>query len=278
MAFTKTWRTEPYGFIDPKRPEISAAEKNVIITGGGTGIGKATAIAFAQAGAKSVAILGRRLDRLESGAAAIKEAGKNTAVVYKAADLTVRAEADMAIQSIVDEVGKIDVFVSNAGSLPELGEVADYDPTKLIRAFELNVLTTLNALHAFKKSASPRAVLINISTAFSHQSPVPGVPVGAYAVSKAAGLKLVDYFGSENPDIHFVHLHPGVVETELNQSPGQNEASLPAHFSVWAASPEAKFLKGKFVWVNWDAEELLARAEEIKEKDLLAWKLNGVSA
>jgi hypothetical protein len=56
------------------------------------------------------------------------------------------------------------------------------------------------------------------------------------------------------------------------------KASLPAHFSVWAASPEAKFLKGKFVWVNWDAEELLARAEEIKEKDLLAWKLNGVSA
>ena len=41
-------------------------------------------------------------------------------------------------------------------------------------------------------------------------------------------------------------------------------AELPGDFSVWAVSPEAKFLKGKFDWSNWDVEELKLTAEEIE--------------
>jgi hypothetical protein len=40
--------------------------------------------------------------------------------------------------------------------------------------------------------------------------------------------------------------------------------SLPASFNVWLASPEARFLKGKFLWANWDVDELKARAKEIE--------------
>lgn len=43
-----------------------------------------------------------------------------------------------------------------------------------------------------------------------------------------------------------------------------NIVSLPATFSVWLASPEARFLKGKFLWANWDVDELKARAKEIE--------------
>lgn len=52
--------------------------------------------------------------------------------------------------------------------------------------------------------------------------------------------------------------------------------SLPAQFQVWLTSPEAEFLKGKFVWVNWDVDELKARAEEIKGSTLLKVNLQGV--
>ena len=45
--------------------------------------------------------------------------------------------------------------------------------------------------------------------------------------------------------------------------------ALPGQFYVWLASPEARFLKSKFVWVNWDVDELKSRAEEIKEDPLL---------
>lgn len=40
--------------------------------------------------------------------------------------------------------------------------------------------------------------------------------------------------------------------------------SLPATFNVWLASPEARFLKGKFLWSNWDVDELKAQAKEIE--------------
>ena len=41
--------------------------------------------------------------------------------------------------------------------------------------------------------------------------------------------------------------------------------SLPACFHVWLASPEARFLKGKFLWANWNVDELKAQATEIEE-------------
>lgn len=45
--------------------------------------------------------------------------------------------------------------------------------------------------------------------------------------------------------------------------------NLPGHFAVWLASPEAAFLAGRFVWANWDVEELKARAKEIEDSPYL---------
>lgn len=54
-------------------------------------------------------------------------------------------------------------------------------------------------------------------------------------------------------------------------------AELAANHSVWLTSPEAKFLKGKFVWSNWDVDELKARADEIQNSPtLLKICLDGV--
>lgn len=38
---------------------------------------------------------------------------------------------------------------------------------------------------------------------------------------------------------------------------------MTADFAVWAVSPEAEFLKGKFIWSNWDVDELIAKKEEL---------------
>lgn len=46
---------------------------------------------------------------------------------------------------------------------------------------------------------------------------------------------------------------------------------------MWLVSPEADFLRGKFVWVNWDVDELKARKEEILSTDLMETKIGGVS-
>ena len=50
---------------------------------------------------------------------------------------------------------------------------------------------------------------------------------------------------------------------------------LPGNFAVWLASPEAAFLKGKYTYVNWDVDELKARAEEIERSNLLTLTLEG---
>lgn len=51
--------------------------------------------------------------------------------------------------------------------------------------------------------------------------------------------------------------------------------SLPASFIVWLASPEARFLKGKYLWANWDVDELKAREKEIEESMYLNIALGG---
>jgi hypothetical protein len=54
-------------------------------------------------------------------------------------------------------------------------------------------------------------------------------------------------------------------------------AGLPGNFAVWLASLEAAFLKGKFVWVNWDVDELVARREVIKGSKELELTLKGLA-
>jgi hypothetical protein len=51
--------------------------------------------------------------------------------------------------------------------------------------------------------------------------------------------------------------------------------SLPASFCVWLASPEAQFLKSKFLWSNWDVDELKAKAKEIEASNQLSIGLSG---
>lgn len=216
-SFTKKWHDKPYPFISPLRPELSAAGKNVVVTGGGTGIGKATAIAFAQAGAASVAILGRRLDRLQTSAAEITSAGSGTRVIFETADITNRTSIDGALKSIVDQTGKIDVFVSNAGVLTSSGTVAIYDENELRRGFEVNVIGSFNAVQAFIPLAAPGAKLFNISTCLAHLAPVaPVQDVFAYAVTKLASTRMFDFVAAENPQMHVVNVHPGITDTEIN--------------------------------------------------------------
>ena len=53
------------------------------------------------------------------------------------------------------------------------------------------------------------------------------------------------------------------------------EVTLPASFNLWLSTPEARFLKGKFLWCNWDIDDLKSRAEEIRLGRLLNIDLNG---
>lgn len=215
-SFTKTWHHTPYAGISPTRPELSVAGKNIVVTGGGTGIGKAIAIAFAQAGARSIAILGRHEEKLHTATAEIRSASTgSTQVLYKVADITKAPSIRSSLAEIVQGVGSISIFVANAGMLPQPCDVGTADVDSWVSGFSGNVVGPLNSIQAFLPLASQNAVLINIVTVIAHMAPLPGM--GAYAASKAANAKMVDYVAAENPGLHIVNVHPGVVATQINE-------------------------------------------------------------
>jgi NAD(P)-dependent dehydrogenase (short-subunit alcohol dehydrogenase family) len=217
-SLTKTWHTTPYAAIDPLSPYLSAAGKTVLVTGGGSGIGAATVLAFAQAGAPRIAIIGRTLSSLERTKANINKSNPETKVLTVTGDISSKKSIDHAFTTVFDAFGKIDIFVASSGYLSSPAPVAELDTTDWFKAFEINALGMLYCLQAFKKIANNNAYLVNISTAIAHFPGIPGF--SGYATSKLAGTKLVDYFAKENPEIHVVHLQPGVITTDVNIKSG----------------------------------------------------------
>ncbi|RGP67667.1 reductase [Fusarium sporotrichioides] len=279
VSFTKTWHNKPYPFISPTRLELSAYGKNVVITGGGHGIGQAIGVAFAQANAKSVAIVGRNRERLEKAEKVIRAANPSTTVLFEIADTTQRESINQALKNIVDKAGKIDILAANAGILPVYGPVMGYPEEELLRSLMINTMGAFNSIQAFLPLAAPGAKLFNTSSGIGHWQPNETVTGDfAYAAAKAAAIKMFDYVAFENPWLHVVSFQPGIIATGINPdiTLGFDTVELPAHFVVWLASKEAEFLKGKFVWANWDVQELMAREDEIKNSMLFRLSLNGV--
>jgi NADP-dependent 3-hydroxy acid dehydrogenase YdfG len=139
-----------------------------LVTGASSGIGEATARALAAQGA-AVALVARRADRLEDLGGAIADAG-GTALPIEA-DVGEREQAETAVAHTVEELGRLDVLVNNAGVML-LGPIADAPVEEWERMIEVNLLglmyTARAALpHLLEAAAQdPRQVadLVNISS------------------------------------------------------------------------------------------------------------------
>jgi NADP-dependent 3-hydroxy acid dehydrogenase YdfG len=112
-----------------------------LVTGASSGIGEATALRLAELGAR-VAIAARRRDRLEELAERI---GDGTLVVE--ADVTAAEQARSAVQRTVDELGRLDILINNAGVML-LGPVQDAPLEEWERMIEVNVNGLLYCAHA----------------------------------------------------------------------------------------------------------------------------------
>lgn len=90
------------------------AGKSAVITGGGTGIGRAIALAFAREGAQ-VAAVGRRKEKLDETLRLLQQAGCSALALE--CDVTKPADAERVVKSTEDAFGKVNVLVNNAGAL-----------------------------------------------------------------------------------------------------------------------------------------------------------------
>ena len=196
-----------------------------LVTGASSGIGEATARALARSGAK-VAIAARRKDRLDALAAEID------ALVIEA-DITDREQATGTVRRTVDELGRLDTVVNNAGVML-LGQAADAPLDDWQRMVDINVNGLLYVAHAaiepLLKAAedSPRHVadLVNISSIAGRRA---NRGSAVYNLTKhgvgAFSEALRQEFATRHLRVSLVE--PGAVKTELVQQmgPEQQEAA-----------------------------------------------------
>jgi NADP-dependent 3-hydroxy acid dehydrogenase YdfG len=115
-----------------------------LVTGASSGIGEATALTLARAGA-DVAIVARRRDRLDALAGRLRDEGASALAI--AADITSQEQAQAAVERTVSELGRLDTLVNNAGMML-LGPVVDAPLPEWERMIKINVEGLLYCAHA----------------------------------------------------------------------------------------------------------------------------------
>lgn len=198
-----------------------------LITGASRGIGAATAIALANAGAH-VVLTGRDTRALEQIEEQIHQAG-GTATIAPV-DLAEPDGIARLATAISQRWGKLDILVINAALLPQLGPVTDIDQAAFNKALTVNVLATQALLANFtpllKKSGDARVVGMTSSVATA-----PRAYWGAYAATKAAFEVLLDCYAQETKNVAKLRVavvNPGATRTAMRARayPGEDPATL----------------------------------------------------
>jgi NAD(P)-dependent dehydrogenase (short-subunit alcohol dehydrogenase family) len=280
LSLTSEWHNDTYPDIDPRRPELSVQGKTVIISGGGTGIGRETARAFAQAGAAKVVIFGRRHAPLEETKSIIEAEIPTVQVLPVSADIT---NLD-SMKHLAQQAGNWDILVLNSGYCSDKLPVDAIPLEEWWYTFEVSVKGGFIAVKSLLPTRNKGAKVIATQ---SGQLQLPAsLQQGwsSYGPAKIASSKIYEILAAEVPDVLFFNFHPGVVQTDMlakSEKSGSrglpiDTVQLPAHFTVWLASPEATFLNGKFSWTNWDVTELKSMAKDIESTELLTVNVLGV--
>ncbi|KAF2399288.1 NAD(P)-binding protein [Trichodelitschia bisporula] len=264
-----TIHNDTYAAIDPRRPELSAADKTVVITGAGTGIGRATVQAFALAGSKDIHILGRTVATLNESKDVVEKEFPGIKVTVHRADIADEA----SVQEAAKKIGAWDVLVHNAAYLSQPGPVIGSGDLKdWWTGFEINVKGTFIVANAFLPSHKPNAAFVATSSGVVALPSEMAGYFSSYTASKLAAAKVVELVAAQYPDVQVLNFHPGVVKTAMNEKSAMNiptpdTPTLPAHFAVWASSPEAAFVRGRLVYANWDVTELKKLQDKFEKDD-----------
>lgn len=244
---------------------MESVSRVAIVTGGGTGIGQATAKRLALGGS-AVAVVGRRGVLLEETASAIKQAGGTVIVISD--DLADPEAPARVVARVLDTWDRIDVIVNNAAyikhyPLEEITtEMFDLHVAINVRAPLLLMQAALPALRR-----SPSAAIVNISSSSASLS-IPGQSV--YGMTKAAIEYLTRSYASElaPAGIRVNCIAPGPVDTPIHLTWARSleeayealEGCAPLHriadpdeIARWVeylASPDEKFATGAVIPVD----------------------------
>lgn len=233
-------------------------DKVVLITGGATGIGLATALAFGRRGARLV-LAGRRQSEGEKAVANL--AGTGVSGRFIATDVTRPDELEILHRTILETYGRLDVAFNNAGYQEPRAPLAEQDPALYDRVFDTNVRSVYQSLQhqvRIMVEQGGGAIVVNASVS-GMRNPNPGLAL--YSASKAAVLSLTRSAAMEyaQQGVRINAVAPGRVVTDMMLSSkimdmGAVAAGLPlrrmgqpeevAEAVIWLASDAASFVVG----------------------------------
>src|SRR5215471_1675498 len=236
--------------------------KMAVITGGGTGIGQAIALAFAREGAK-VAVVGRRLEKLRETVQLLRQEGYDGVLLQ--CDVTHARETERAIEAAEDEFGKVNILVNNAGTL-SVSTIESITEQEWDHVMATNVkgpfLMLRAVLPAMRRAGG--GSIINIGS-------ILGIAAirdrAAYCASKGGVTMLTKAMALDHAhdNIRVNCICPSIVETELvkglfdDSEPGRRlrqsrEGTIPlgrfgrpadvAELAVYLAAEESSWLTG----------------------------------
>lgn len=280
-----------YDAIDPKVAlKDSAAGKVIFMAGASKGIGQATAMAFAQAGANAVYLTARSEGDLQEAHALLRKEHPDTQCAYSVCDVTDASQVEAAVADCVAKFGGIDVADANAGYLGPWVKIGESDAEGWWRNWEVNMRGSYHVVrytlpHLIESAKTRMAEgrsgghLILLSS-IGAQFVMPGA--SDYQTSKHAINRLCEFVQSDHDDdgVKCFAMHPGGVATDIGHSmPAHmheyliDDPYLAAGFAVWLCSGAADWAKGRYLSANWDVSELTALKAEILRDDLLVNRL-----
>ena len=190
----------------------SRIKRRALITGASSGIGKATALAFAKAGI-DVALVSRSQDKLEAIAIAAREVGVE-AKAY-ALDLAEIEQVKAGISAIAADFAPIDILVNNAG-IGYTNPLSETHLSEWQQVIDLNLTSVFQCIVGILPVMRDRkqGTIINVASIAAEQ---PFPTWGAYSVSKAGLIALSKTLAAEERShgIRVVTISPGAVNTPL---------------------------------------------------------------
>lgn len=289
--YMETTHRSSYPFISPDKLDLSG--RYVLITGAAfeNGVGYATALAHARAGATGIALLDRHGvdDSLLSGLrdAAVYAGRPEPLVVGYTCDITDVDSVDRVRAGIVETFdNRLDLVVNNAAAQEPMGNILDIDPDTYWQTWSVNVRGLFNMTRALlpillehRDKQHGLGTILNVASSGGLEPRAGGA---SYRTSKLAVIRWTENLALDYGEQGLLTycVNPGAIKTEItNHLPSRIRDRLPHKPEIagdtitWLCSERREWLAGRYVSCPWDMEELLSKRDEIVKGDKLKMRL-----
>ncbi|MCC5991451.1 MAG: SDR family oxidoreductase [Rhodobacteraceae bacterium] len=238
--------------------------KSVLITGASRGIGAAAVHAFAQAGA--------HLGIAARDAAALHALAGETGARAITCDVSDAGAVQAAVDRLVQEFGRLDVLINNAGVIEPIGLLEQITPEDFGKLIDINLKGVFHGLRAALPvmRAQGAGTIITVGSGAAH-NPLEGW--GAYCSSKAAAWMLTRVAGIEahGTGLRVLSLSPGTVATDMQHIIRDSGINAVSQLD-WSAHIPPEWVAQALIWMctpdadDWVGREVSLRDEGVRKR------------